>query len=138
MSTAKATVYKTAPNAEHRAARELESHGINAVVPFDDSGKRKRVTAPGYVFAGRPLRAAFVKHVRHEVGTAPVDALARLYVFKPRKPASRNPYKIGQHVTVGEVPGVIAAIEGDICTVVVTMLGKQHLRPLHYARLRPG
>ncbi len=50
---------------------------INRVVTdqtgFGDTGKRKRVTAPGYVFAGRELQAAFVKHVKHKVGLAPIE-----------------------------------------------------------------
>jgi len=92
-------IYRTASNFEHKAARELEQHGIPAAVPYDDSGKRKRVTAPGYVFAGRELHAAFVKHVGHKVGTAKIDEIARLYVLKPRA-ITPDPLKVGDHVKI--------------------------------------
>lgn len=137
---ATAIAYKTMPNYEHKAADELERIGINAVVPYDDSGKRKRVTAPGYVFAGRAVSSAFLKHVKGKVGHVRVNDLANLYVFKP-KPVGHskpNPFSIGQSVMIGEVPGVIASTDGHKCQVAVTMLGKQHLRTMHYSRLRPG
>ncbi|MEQ1670122.1 MAG: hypothetical protein ABL893_04610 [Hyphomicrobium sp.] len=137
MSTAIA--YKTKPNFEGKAARELESLGINAVVPYDDTGKRKRVTAPGYVFAGRVVSNAFLRHVKGKVGPVRPGDLVCLYVFKPRaRPAPSNPFSIGQPVLIGEIPGTIASTEGSKCLVAVSMLGKSHVRTLHYSRLRPG
>lgn len=138
-NTAKAVVYKTKPNHEHKAARELEQHRINAVVPFDDTGKRKRVTVPGYVFAGRELQAAFVKHVGHKVGTAPIDSIARLYLFKDAAPPRNdNPFKPGDIATRGETPVKVVSISGRACRIEWTMLGKTHTQSIHYTQLRPG
>lgn len=138
-NSARAIVYTTAPNAEHKAARELEQHGINAVVPYDDTGKRKRVTAPGYVFAGRHLSAAYVKHVKRQVGTAPVDALARLYLFKPKAPARvENPFKAGDAAIKGEIAVTVVSISGRACLIEWQMMGKTHRQSIHYTQLRPG
>lgn len=133
-----AVVYKTRPNHEHKAAKEIEQRGINAVVPWDDSGKRKRVTAPGYVFAGRELRAAFLKHVQHRVGFVRVDTLANLYVMKPKPSREENPYSVGQQVLYGEVPAKVIDVRGRACIVAWVMCGKQHSQSIHYTQLRPG
>lgn len=134
-----AVAYKTKPNFEHKAARELESLGVNAVVPFDDSGKRKRVTAPGYVFAGRPVSCAFLKHVRHEVGRVRPSDLANLYVFKPRRRAEEScPYVVGQTVYKGEVAAKVLEIRGRTCIIETVLLGKAHSQAIPYAQLRPG
>ena len=139
MSTAKAVVYKTLSNFEHKAARELQQHGINAVVPYDDTGKRRRTTAPGYVFAGRELHAAFVKHVGHKVGHASTDAIARLYLFKPKAPPrAENPFKPGDTAIRGELAVKVVSTSGRACLIAWDMLGKTHTQSIHYTQLRPG
>jgi hypothetical protein len=139
MSTARAIVYKTKPNFEHKAARELEQHNINAVVPFDDTGKRRKTTVPGYVFAGRALQAVFVKHVGKAVGTTPIDAIARLYLFKQRSaPRADNPFKAGDKAIKGEIAVIVISTSGRTCRVRWTMLGKTHTQSIHYTQLRPG
>jgi len=135
-----AIVYKTASNYEKKGIQELEQHGVSAFTHYDVSGDRAKVTAPGYIFANRAVQAAFLKHVRSKpLGFAKLSDIANLHIGKP-KPAPRdvNPFSIGQAVLIGEVPAVVASTDGVQCVVAVTMLGKQHLRPLHYSRLRPG
>lgn len=133
-------VYRTASNFEHKAARELQELGIPAAVPYDDTGKRKRVTAPGYVFAGRELHAAFVKHVRHKVGTARIDEVARLYLTKPKRRAEDdvNPYQAGDRATKGEIEVEVISTSGRSCLIAYEMLGKRHTQAIHYTQLRPG
>lgn len=137
----RAVVYKTASNYEKKGIQELEQHGVSAFTHYDVSGDRAKVTAPGYIFANRAVKAAFLKHVRSKpVGFARLSDIANLHVGKTPKAPQRevNPFSIGQSVLVGEIPGVVASTDGVQCVVAVTMLGKQHLRPLHYSRLRPG
>lgn len=144
-NTATAIVYRTAPNMEHKAACELKQHGINAVVPYDDSGKRKRVTAPGYVFAGRSLHSAFVKHVRQKVGQTPVDAIARLYVLKPAPEPKARPFGIGDRVRINVGP--FATMEGTVTkdrnrAYIVAVDGLNvsavSVHPNHMIRIDPG
>jgi len=139
-------VHRVAPNQEHKAAQELREHGIRAYVPRDRGSKRSPFTgkhkamAPGYVIARAAISLAYAKHVRGApLGMVRHDELARLYAGRPKsKPAARCPYAIGQAVTIGDIPGTVAAVQGETCIVAVVMLGKQHLRPLHYSRIRPG
>lgn len=129
--------YRVPPQMEFKAARELREHGHRAYVPRDLADKRRPPVARGYVFSGG--KHAFARHVRGAVGAVTTAELGRLYAVRKPTKASANPYTIGQHVTVGEVPGVVASTNGDSCVVAVTMIGKQHLlKPLHYERLRPG
>lgn len=131
------TAYRVPPQMEFKAAKELREHGHRAYVPRDLADKRRPPIARGYVFSGG--KHAFARHVRTPVGTVTTAELGRLYaVRKPQKRTSANPFTIGQSVMVGDVPGVVATTTGDVCVVAVVMLGKQHLRPLHYDRLRPG
>ncbi len=75
--------YRTPPNYEKRAAEEIEQQGATATVPWDDSGSRVKVTAPGYVFSSRAVSRAFTKHVREYLGRAPL-------ADPPRSLASRG------------------------------------------------
>ena len=141
----RALVYRTAPNAEHKAAQELREAGIRAYVPRDRGGKRnpftgkRPATAPGYVSASSALSSAYAKHVRAPLGSVDKAELQRLYIERPQRRAMvRVPYTIGQEVMHGEVPGVVAAIEDEVCIVATVMFHKQHLQPVHYSRLRPG
>ena len=128
--------YRVPPQMEIKAARELRENGFRAYVPRDLADKRKPPVARGYVFSGG--KHAFARHVRTPVGAVTKAELGRLYAVRKPTKRSANPFTIGQHVKMGEVPGVVASTHGDTCIVAVTMLGKQHLRPLHYDRLRPG
>lgn len=137
-------VYRTAPNAEHRAAAELRDAGIKALVPRDRNGKRNPFTkakptiAPGYVFAAKAYRNAFAKHVKGALGAVTRAEIGRLYVKRKFAAGPSNPYAIGQAVLLGEVPATIASTNRAMCTIALTMLGKPHLQTLHYSRLRPG
>lgn len=129
--------YRVPPQQEFRAARELRENGHRAYVPRDLADKRRPPVARGYVFSGG--KHAFARHVRSPVGAVTTAELGRLYaVKKPRASRPTNPYEVGSTVLIGDVPGVVVDRSGEICTVVVSMLGKEHLRPLHYDRLRPG
>lgn len=139
-----AYVYLTAANRERMAARDLDKLSIPSSVPIDRSGKRAKVTMPGYVFPQAALLRAYSKHVRHVgeagyLGVVPIEELKRLDIPKPSKrPQEKQPFSIGQSVFCGEFPGTVATTDGSICIVAVTLLGKQHLWPVHYSKLRPG
>jgi hypothetical protein len=142
----RALVYRCPPNSEHKAAQEFREAGIRAYVPRDRGGRRSPFTgclpapAPSYVFPEKALSTAYAKHVRGApLGWVDKRDLRRLYLDKPKTKASAFcPYTIGQAVNIGDIPGTVAAVQGETCIVAVTMLGKQHLRPLHYSRIRPG
>jgi hypothetical protein len=128
--------YRVPPLCEWKAAQELRESGVRAYVPRDPAASRKAPVARGYVFSA--AKPAFAKHVRSRVGCVTKAELARLYLKPKKATAPNNPYAIGQHVMIGEVPGVVMNRDGAECSVAVTMLGKQHVRVLHYSRLRPG
>lgn len=140
-----AFVYRTAANRERMAARDLDRLGIAAIVPIDRSGKRAKVTMPGYFFPREAVRRGFSKHVLHQgevgfLGVVPEADLKRMEIQKekPQTSIETNPFAIGQAVMVGEVSACIAGTDGPMCSVAVTMLGKTHLKLMHYSRLRPG
>ena len=142
----RALVYRTPPNAEHKAAQELREAGIRAYVPRDRGGKKSPFTgkrpapAPGYVFAREALYSAFAKHVRGKpLGIVTTAELGRLYLVRPqRRVAEAIPFSIGQSVRVGELAGTITEIRGRMCIVLVSLFGKTHSQALHYSRIRPG
>lgn len=137
MSTA--VLYKTPPNYERAAAREIERQGINAILPWDESGARVKVTAPGYVFAGRAVDTTYTKHVRHRMGPVSLADIAGLYIRKPeRRSDEENPYKVGQSAWKGEIPVTVAHVSGRLCRVEWQMLGKTQTQSIHYTQLRPG
>lgn len=137
--------YRTAPNAEHKAAAELRQAGVKAYVPRDRNGRRSPFTgkmpapAPGYVFAAKHYRPAFDKHVRSRVGTVREIEIARLYLAcQRRRSEERCPYVVGQPVFNGEVPATVREIRGRTCIIDFLMLGKPHSQAIPYAQLRPG
>lgn len=137
MSTA--ILYRTPPNYERAAAREIERQGINAEVPLDETGPRVRVTVPGYVFAGRAVDTSYTKHVRYRLGDVPIAEIVNLYVRKPeRRSDDENPFKVGQSAWKGEVAVTVAHISGRLCRVEWDMLGKKQTQSIHYTQLRPG
>lgn len=135
----RAVVYRTASNFEGKACRELQRLGINAIAPWDESGKRAKVTAPGYIFAAREVTHAFLKHVKQKVGEASVADVARLYVMKPKRRAEEaNPYTAGQPAYRGEIAVTVASTSGRFCLIEWEMLGKRQTQSIHYTQLRPG
>jgi hypothetical protein len=144
----RAVVYKTASNYEGKACRELAELGINAIAPWDESGDRAKITAPGYIFAAREVRHAFLKHVRGKpLGTASVADVARLYVLKPKRRAEEaNPFKQGDVVSFPKLvlpdgspmPVTVASTSGRLCVIEWDMLGKRQSQSIHYTQLRPG
>lgn len=142
MSTA--VVYRTAPNMEHKAAAELREAGIRAYVGRDRGAKRnpftgkRRVVAPGYVFAAGACQRAFAKHVKGQLGKIDRAELGRLYIAKPKPAREQNPYGVGQKVLYGEVPAKVVDVRGRSCVIAWVMCGKQHSQAIHYAQLRPG
>lgn len=142
----RALVYRCPPNSEHKAAQELRQAGIRASVPRNRAGKRNPftkmppATAPGYVFAKGALSVAYAKHVRGApIGDAPVSAVLRLYIDKPKRLADEpSPFEVGQRVMIGKVSGTVLEIRRCICIVAVSLFGKTHSQAIHYSRIRPG
>ena len=145
----RAVVYRTAPQMEHKAAQELERAGYEYDLPTETierhtPGRKPTVRSVPllrqYISAnGKPHDA---KYVKKSIGTVDRVEIIRLKTtmdrIQERALVASNPYAIGQSVCLGEVPGVVASTVGEQCVVAVIMLGKQHLRPVHYSRLRPG
>ncbi len=145
----RAVVYRTAPQMEFRAAEELTRAGYSPELPTETierhtPGRKPNVrTVPlmrQYISAnGKPHDA---KYVKKSIGTVDRVEIIRLKAtmdrIQEKALLASNPYQISQPVWLGEVPGVVASTVGEQCFVAVTMLGKQHLRPVHYSRLRPG
>lgn len=144
--------YRVAPQMEFKAARELDQHGIRYELPTEQittrrTGSRKPVvrTSPlmrGYLPAvSKPYNA---KHIKSAVGIVQEVEIIRLKATMDRIQKrqqgnrTRNPYRIGQHVRVGEVPAVIATTNGSEVTIAFEMGGKQHVQTMHYDRIRPG
>lgn len=147
------TTYTIARQREFKALVELRARGIKAHVPTRLIRRRTRFrdkavrvpSAPGYLLTTPACNAERVTLERthctmNRIGASRIEDALRLYErSRMNAKASANPFTIGQHVTVGEVPGVVASTDGDSCVVAVTLIGKQHLlKPLHYDRLRPG
>jgi hypothetical protein len=134
---------------EFKAEQELSRAGYGPELPTEQIERRTPGRKPvvrevpimrGYITAyGKPHDA---KYVKRAIGTVDPVEIIRLKTtmdrIQERARLASNPYQIGQPVSLGEVPGVVASTVGEQCFVAVTMLGKQHLRPVHYSRLRPG
>jgi hypothetical protein len=137
MSTA--ILYKAPPNREKAAAREIERQGINAIVPWDETGKRARVTAPGYVFAGSAVDTSYTKHVRQRMGAVSIADIAAMYIRKPeRRSDAENPFEPGQKALKGDIPVTVVHVSGRLCRIEWDMLGKRQTQSIHYSQLRPG
>lgn len=144
MSSTHLTIYTTPPQRERKARDEIRRAGIKAYLPMEERsgryGRRLHPLAPRYVIAhDKPFDAVYV---RAAVGVIDKGELrqfqltARLRRRTPTKPD--NPFSIGQAVLIGEIPCTVAATDGPLCVIAWTMVGKQHLKPVHYSRLRPG
>lgn len=142
-------VYRTSPNAEHRAAAELRDAGIKARVPRDRNGKRnpftkaKPAVVPGYVFATRPYRNAFAQHVKGALGEVPRAQLIRLYPRRDRGHAPPAAFKEGDAVlikvgTFADVPATVTGYRTRTYFVEFTMAGKTHRQAIHEMHVKPG
>jgi hypothetical protein len=140
MSTAAAVIYTTRPNYEKKGIAELEQHGVSAFTAYDETGKRAKVTAPGYIFANRRANAAFLRHVRGKpMGYASLADIGNLYVRKPeRRAEEENPFTVGHKAYRGEVSVTIDDVRGRSCIISWEMLGKRMTQAIHYTQLRPG
>lgn len=140
MTTATAVIYKTRPNYERKGIAEVAEHGVHAFTAYDESGKRAKVTAPGYIFANRNVQAAFLRHVRSKpMGRASLADIGNLYVRKDVVPArTDNPFLPGQMAMRGEVAVKVEEIRGRSCIIAWEMLGKRMTQAIHYSQLRPG
>ena len=139
MTSAMAVVYATKSNMELKAAAEIQNNGVHSEVPFDDSGSRRKVTAPGYVFAGREVVLPFAKHVKRKIGYANPGDIVHLYVLKLERRADEViPFSIGQSVRHGEIPAKVIDVRGRFCRIETYLLGKTHTQTIHYTKLRPG
>jgi transcription antitermination factor NusG len=102
--------YRTPPQLERKAAKELREAGIRAYVPTEvrtirgaRAVKRRFPVAPGYVFAADKPHDA--EHVRACIGSVGRSELARIYPRRDRghkSPAS--PFAEGDSVTIQRGP----------------------------------
>ncbi len=142
------TAFHIAPQREFKAARECERAGIGYELPTETvttrrAGSRKPVdrTVPairGYLPAeGKPHDA---RYIGRAVGPVLRRDMIRVATHLDRVQGRRcdNPFSVGQSVYRGEVPGTVVDRNGETCWFAWTMLGKQHVRPVHYKQLRPG
>ncbi len=136
------------PQREFKAAGELDRAGIGyelltETITTRRTGSRKPVerTVPAmrsYLPAeGKPINS---RYIGRPVGLVSRKDLIRVATNLDRFQGRRcdNPFTIGQAVYRGDVPGTIAGTDGQMCMFAWTMLGKQHVRPVHYEQLRPG
>lgn len=142
-------VYGTAPQTEFKADEELSRAGYSTELPTEQIERRTPGRKPvvrnvplmrGYITSnGKPHDAKYVKRAIGKVDPVEIIRLkTTMDRIQERALLASNPYQISQPVWLGDVPGVVASTVGEQCFVAVTMLGKQHLRPVHYSRLRPG
>lgn len=100
-------VYPAPPNREHKGARELREKGAMTILPDDTTGKRRRVTAPGYVFADRAVDTTFAKHVRPRMpGRANIDAVMRMFCRPTPKPepADERRFEVDDKIRIKSGP----------------------------------
>lgn len=126
--------FRTAPQAEKKAAKELRRLGIKAYVPQEtvdvrvsNHAKKRvikhRVTAPGYVCAKSSHYLA--RYVRHRLGLLSTSDLHRLYRLR-RKPTEtgRKLWKVGDRVTcsigIHKTP-ITGSIKADRGRVVIVL-----------------
>lgn len=142
------TAFHIAPQREFKAAQELDRAGIGYELPTETvtsrrTGSRKPVqrTVPamrGYLPAERkPVNS---RYIGRPVGPVSRNDMIRVVTNLDRVQTRRieNPFALGQAVYRGEVPGVVVDRDGEMCMFSWTMLGKQHVKPVHYSQLRPG
>lgn len=142
------TCFHIPPQREFKAANELDRAGIGyelltETITTRRTGSRKPVdrTVPairGYLPAERKPRDA--KYIGRPVGPVSRKDMIRVATNLDRFQGRRcdNPFTIGQAVYRGEVPGTIAGTDGQMCAFAFEMMGKQHVRTIHYEQLRPG
>jgi len=130
---------------EARAWRET----ITRKMPQSKVTREVTVPAASYLSTGLP--AGYKKHVLDErsvtpivlrvLGTANDDEINRFEraIAKTSSPTiAENPFKLGQVGILGEVPGTVASTDGELCSFAYDMLGKTHIKVVHYSQLRPG
>lgn len=122
------TVYRTAPQQEFKAAKELRENGIRAYVPRDLTVKRKAPVARGYVFS--KYKPAFAKHVKSRIGEVQPGELARIYMRRQHVKPPTTKFAPGD--LVGVAVGVHANMAGRIVRqtkkgwmISTLMMGKQ-------------
>lgn len=145
------TAYRVAPQMEFKAAEEASSAGFAYDVPTEvielrRTGSRKPCarTVPvmrGYLpTEGKPYNA---KYIRKAVGPVRHADIIRMRTTMDRiqrriDGMAGQPYRLGQAVFAGDIPATVAGSDGDMVTVAFEMIGKQHVKTLHYSQLRPG
>lgn len=141
-------VYLAPPNREHKAAMELRQKGAGTILPDDTTGKRRKLTAPRYVFADRAVDITFAEHAKPALpGTAPLDAVMGLFcrpLPKPNPEARRfavgDPIRIHEGAFVGQT-GVVKRERGRKWFDVRLDGGAQHVvavQPRNMIHIDPG
>jgi hypothetical protein len=134
-------LYPIPSNQWRKSLEEIRRFGHKAYLARDCNriAHRTPLYGPYVIATGKPAEAIYV---RKAIGPIePGDARRMLLTGRVRKrptPTIANPYSIGQAVLIGEIPCTVAATDGPLCVIAWTMVGKQHLKPVHYSRLRPG
>jgi hypothetical protein len=130
---------------EARAWRET----ITRKMPQSKVTREVIVPAASYLSTGLP--AGYKKHVLDErsvtpivlrvLGTANDDEINRFQRAIAKTPAptkTSNPFSVGQSGSLGELAGTVANLDGEMCSFAFDLLGKTHIKVVHYSRLRPG
>ena len=143
------TIYRVAPQAESKAAKELRTAGIRAYAPTDRGGKRnpftrsRPSTAHCYVLSASTYRPAFSKHVYGRLGTCARHEIRGLYVGRP-EPVTQRPFVLGDRVVIMNGPfatltGSVTEDRGRVLRVEVERYGRTvAAHPQHLRRIDPG
>lgn len=122
------SAFRTPPQKERAAAKELRRDGIKAYVPMQETERRtghhtkktikvKTPIAPGYVFASQTSHRA--KYVRNKIGAVSTTELNRLY--KARRKAKEAPPK---HWQVGDTVKVKVGPYADLTGKIIQDRGR--------------
>jgi hypothetical protein len=115
-------IYKTPPQSERKARRELTRAGIRKLLPMEERSRRgpkgkdivyRVPSAPGYIFAD--ARPADATYVRECIGTVRREDLAPLYGRRRLpKPQPERPWRRNDRVLVslatGDKTGTIVTV----------------------------
>lgn len=120
--TATLIAYRTPPQMERKAAKELREASIKAYVPTElvqvrehngrfGKGKRRVPTARGYVFsAGKPADA---EHIKNAIGPVSRSELRRLYI-RTSKSQRKHAFAPGDKViSASGYPGTVRCVHGS-------------------------
>lgn len=134
-------LYRTAPQAERKAAKELRENRAKAYVPRDLSAGKRHPTARGYVFSDRAVSRVWTKHVGPAIGTVSSKEVGRLYIGRPPAPKTTRPFDVGDRVEIlvgpfAKFKGTIVEDRGRVFRVDTELFGRCCTTTVHTQHLR--